>query len=129
MTVAFIRIALMNVEYSENKTLMSSSIYANYLSVKLAYSVYNSTQSEDSTSVIIKLNIIPNINAIEKITGVNTKVYFHTASATSLFRSCDDLSSFMKTIVDISSNHNPIKGVEVNHSGFVVRGIYQIFFQ
>ncbi len=154
MSVAFTRMKLINEENFQQKaldkakeltllmknkissisnaTLLTSSMYANFSSVKWAYSVYNQTGNLDSARSIIKRNVMSIINGVKNDVGFEQKVHFHIPPATSLFRSWtdkngDDLSSFRQSVLDISKNHKPVKTIEVGRGGLVIRGIAPIF--
>ncbi len=154
MSIAFTRIKLMNEEKFQqngldkakeltllmknkissisNATMLTSSMYANFSSVKWAYSVYKQAGNLDSARSIIKRNVMPIINGVSKDVGFEQKIHFHIPPATSLFRSWtdkngDDLSSFRQSILYVSKTHEPVKTIEIGRGGYQIRGIAPVF--
>jgi len=154
VTAAFIRLNLINIEQmnkqaqleidkmiiitnnkieaAANAAVYSSAIFSNFSSVKSAYNNYYRSKNIDSVHLIIEQAIAPSIVNIDNITGIKPMLHFHLPPAISLYRSWtnkfgDDISSFRKSIVDISLNHKVNKLIEVGNSGIVIRGIAPIF--
>ncbi len=125
---------LMNskVDAASHKALMTASVCSESSSVKWAYSVFNQTGNLDSASLLIQRNIQPIIKTVKSVTGIEPKIHFHLPPARSFIRCWtdkrgDDLSSFRNTILEISTTHKAIRGIEVGLGGFAVRGISPIF--
>lgn len=111
-----------------DKALYAASICANFDFVKEAYESYYLTKDINSSSNIIRQNIDGFNQSIEDNLGISPKIHYHLPPAISFIRcwsskNGDDISSFRNTILKISKDHQPIKGIEVGRGGFVVRGI------
>ncbi len=120
------------IEAASNAAVYSSALFSNFASVKQAYRNYYKNNNIDSANHIIKQSISSSIANIESLTGIKPMLHFHLPPAISLYRSWtnkygDDISSFRKSIVDISLNHRVSKLIEVGNSGIVIRGIAPIF--
>ncbi|MFZ5941818.1 MAG: methyl-accepting chemotaxis protein [Bacteroidota bacterium] len=120
-----------NINRMSDDALYSASICAGLEFVKEAYENYYRTGDLVASSMIIQRNMGEVNNAIKQNIGVNPQIHYHLPPATSFIRCWsekrgDDLSAFRSTIVQISSTHKPIKGIEVGRGGFVIRGIAPI---
>ena len=120
------------VEFAAQKALIFSSVNAKLPSVQSAYKFYYTTENIDSANLIIESAILPLVLNVNQITEETSKVHFFLPPAISLYKSWssekgDDLSLYRNTILDISKNHKPIKGIEVGKNGFSVHGIAPVF--
>ena len=122
----------LQIEAAENTAVYSSSIFSDLSVVKSAYRILDYTDDIDSVNTILRKNVESNIENTIKNIGFKPKVQFYVAPARSLYKSWsnvygEDLSSEQAEILDVSRNHNPIKGVSVCELGLVVRGIVPVF--
>lgn len=121
-----------NINDIADKALYSATICAEMSVVKEAYALYNETGNLQEASMLIE-NEYNSINkALERTYNEVPKIHFHLPTARSFIRCWsakrgDDLSGFRNTILNISKNHKPLKGIEAGRGGFVIRGLAPIF--
>lgn len=121
-----------NINDIADKALYSATICSEMSVVKEAYAQYNETGNLQEASLLIE-NEYNSINkALERTYGDVHKIHFHLPPARSFIRCWsakrgDDLSGFRNTILNISKNHKPLKGIEAGRGGFVIRGLAPIF--
>lgn len=116
----------------QNKALMISAVCAEMGVVKQAYHQYYSTKELQKSSLTIEKEFARINESILKNSGVEPQIHFHLPPATSFIRCWsskrgDDISAFRKTVLAISRDHRPVKGIEVGRGGFEIRGIAPIF--
>ena len=121
-----------NIDQMGDKALYAASICASLDFVHQAYNGYYATHNMDSTSEIIRENIGDVNKSIEDNLHMKPKIHYHLPPAMSFIRCWsnkygDDISDFRNTILQISKDHQPIKGIEVGRGGFVIRGIAPVF--
>lgn len=121
-----------NIDRLGDKALYAGSIAANLDFVRTGYRKYYETGSVDSAYKILRPNLDPITEAIQRQVGKKAKIHYHVPPARSLIRSWsskrgDDISSFRNTVLKISRDHKPISGIEVGRGGFVIRGLSPIF--
>lgn len=121
-----------NLEGMGNEALYAASICASLDFVNKAYNVYYATNDLDSATSIIRNEVNLINKSIESNLNIKPQIHYHLPPARSFIRCWsdkygDDLTAFRKTVLQISKDHKPIKGIEVGRGGFVVRGIAPIF--
>jgi PAS domain-containing protein len=114
------------------KALVAASGFSKITEVKEIYEDYYKSKKIDSLALLMKQNIEPYVEKIERATGVLPKVHFYLPPARSFVRlwsnkKGDDLSSFRNMLLRINENHKPLKGIEIGRDGFSVRGVAPIF--
>ncbi len=112
-----------DIERMGKKALFSATIISKLGIVTNAYEQYYKTGNLQASSKILEKEFSGKTKA---------KIHFHLPPARSFMRCWtdkrgDDLSSFRKTILNISKNQKPLHGIEVGRGGFVVRGLAPIF--
>ncbi|MFO7938112.1 MAG: methyl-accepting chemotaxis protein, partial [Bacteroidales bacterium] len=120
-----------NISRMGDKALYAATICANLNFVEEAYMEYYQRNNLDSAGQIIRANVDKINRALERNLNTTPKIHYHLPPARSFVRAWsqkagDDLSSFRNTILQISQDHQPVKGIEVGRGGFVVRGIAPI---
>ena len=127
----------------EEYCLSHAALYTKCPIVQEAYTLAHSgninTENDPKANEareILKEHFTPIFDSFKQnMDGRSYSLHFHLPSSRSLLRiwrndqsASDDLSSFRKTVVDISrGNHDPITGIEVGRGGFVIRGVAPIF--
>ncbi len=121
-----------NLHLIEDKAVWISTICSEMDLVKDAYTDYYQSDSLQKSSMIIENQFSKINSAISKFTGKKAKIHFHLPPARSFIRCWsskrgDDISPFRNTVLSVSKNHKPVKGIEVGRGGFVIRGLVPIF--
>ncbi len=120
------------IEQVSNKALYIASISSEMKIVKDAYEEYYSTKNLKQASYIIESQFEEINKTIIKNTGYEPRIHFHLPPAISFCRCWsevrgDDISSFRNSVLQVSQDHNSVKGIETGRGGFVIRGIAPIF--
>ena len=121
-----------NVDRMASKALYAGTFAANVQFAQEAYKVYEDTYDFEQAAEIFNSNIPSIKESIEAQTGKAFKLHYHLPEGRSLYRSWtekrgDDISGFRSTVLQIAKDHQPIMGIEVGRSGFVIRGINPVF--
>ncbi len=114
------------------KAMWTSATCSEMSVVKKAYKTYYKTGDLQSSSQMIEGELKPIIKNIKEYTKQKPNITFHLPPAKVFLRSWtpkrgDDISSFRKTVLEISKTHKPIKGIEIGKRGLVIRAIAPIF--
>ncbi|MEA2041745.1 MAG: methyl-accepting chemotaxis protein [Bacteroidota bacterium] len=120
-----------NLQRTEKKALLISSVCSEMEIVKKAYQKYYKTDSLQASSILIEEEFVGINSSIKQNVGTQAKIHFHLPPARSFIRCWsqkrgDDISAFRNTVLDISKNHKPISGIETGRGGFVIRGLAPI---
>lgn len=115
-----------------DETLYAASICASLDFVKTSYANYYKTQDIKNSSALIREKVAFINEAVKNNIGITPKIHYHLPPARSFIRCWsdkqgDDISSFRKTVLELSEKHKSIQGLEIGRGGFVVRGLAPIF--
>ncbi len=133
-------------KYIENKInsfhkisneISNDALYIALISSKMpfvqdAYKEYYASGNLDSASLIIESHFSGINEMIQLNTGHEARIHFHLPPARSFIRLWskkrgDDISDFRNSVLKVSKEHIPVKGIETGRGGFVIRGIAPIF--
>lgn len=123
-----------NIDRVGKKALLQASSFANLNSVLRAYTEYKVSGDLSTSTQIIRSEFDEMSKSVKRSTDTDLQVHYHLPSSRSFIRTWtdkqgDDLSSFRKTVVEISKNKEPLQGIEVGRGGFVIRGLAPIFLK
>lgn len=115
-----------------NNALFIASILSKSSLVKGAYENYYKTGNLEESTKNLE-NQFKNFHSLfTEISNTEVKIHFHLPPAKSFYRNWsdkkgDDISSFRKSVMQISKDYQYKKGIETGRGGFVIRGIAPIF--
>jgi len=120
-----------NIGRIEKKGIWISSVCSNLSFVKKAYSEYYITGDLENSSILLENGMIDIKKTFSDNLGTEGKIQYHLPPARSFYRTWsptrgDDISSFRKTVLKVSENHEASGGIEVGRGGFTIRGIVPI---
>jgi len=116
------------VDEFSGKALELASVFAELEMVKAAYRIADDETGRRQLSASVD-NLV---EAVQRAAGGQAyRIHFHKPPAVSFYRTWtdtagDDLSSFRKTILEVSRTRQPLQTVELGRGGFVIRGIAPI---
>lgn len=115
-----------------NNALFIASILSKSSLVKGAYENYYKTGNLEESTKNLE-NQFKNFHSLfTEISNTDLKIHFHLPPAKSFYRNWsdkkgDDISSFRKSVMQISKDYQYKKGIETGLGGFAIRGIAPIF--
>jgi len=137
------------IEYAEQAVLEQAAVFTQLPEVIRAFQHAHQgnindehDQNAQQARDMLRETLAPTLRGFEENIGKRKlKLHFHLANGRSLVRLwqekqvkqngkwvdiSDDLSSFRATVLTVNRSGHPVKGIELGHEGFMIRGVAPI---